>query len=406
MSGVESGGRGLLLRLATVCRVLGSGLLALLSLAAGHPVAAEAYRLAPTDQVEIIIFEYPGVGGLYTVDGDGTVAIPLLGATRAAGRTPSELAAAVAAAVAAQNGNGPAPIVSARVAQYRPVYVVGEVDQPGAYPYHPGMTVIEAVALAGGPYRASVRGTIDDLGRLDVLAQDRLRTRLRIARLQSEQTRAETVEFPADLSPDSPATTDLRERENAIFVARRDFLERRIESLGRLKDQFAVEIEALEDQLELKASQVNAYDIELARSARTETPTARALELQRARADAESQRLDLFVQLQRARQSFTQADQDILQTLGGREAEVADALNAAEAQLARTESEIATTRNLLLAGGAVDLASVLSGANATRSVLAYRVLAAGGKTRERAAIETDALMPGDVLKVEQGGGDG
>ena len=47
------------------------------------------------------------------------------------------------------------PSVSVEVATYRPIYVLGEVNKPGQYPYQPGMTVVSAAAVAGGfTYRA------------------------------------------------------------------------------------------------------------------------------------------------------------------------------------------------------------------------------------------------------------
>ena len=47
------------------------------------------------------------------------------------------------------------PSVAVEVIAYRPIYVLGEVNKPGQYPYHPGMTVVTAVAVAGGfTYRA------------------------------------------------------------------------------------------------------------------------------------------------------------------------------------------------------------------------------------------------------------
>jgi polysaccharide export outer membrane protein len=47
------------------------------------------------------------------------------------------------------------PSVSVEVSAYRPIFVLGEVNKPGEYPYQPGMTVVSAVAVAGGfTYRA------------------------------------------------------------------------------------------------------------------------------------------------------------------------------------------------------------------------------------------------------------
>ena len=49
----------------------------------------------------------------------------------------------------------PNPSVSVEIAEYRPISVLGEVNRPGQYPYQPGLTMLGAVALAGGfTYRA------------------------------------------------------------------------------------------------------------------------------------------------------------------------------------------------------------------------------------------------------------
>jgi polysaccharide export outer membrane protein len=47
------------------------------------------------------------------------------------------------------------PSVAVEISQYRPIFVLGEVSRPGSYAYQPDMTVLTAVALAGGfTYRA------------------------------------------------------------------------------------------------------------------------------------------------------------------------------------------------------------------------------------------------------------
>jgi len=73
---------------------------------------------------------------------------------RAAGLTSTELEAAVAAAL--RRGKlVHNPSVAVEIIAYRPIYVLGEVNRPGQYPYQPGMTVVTAVAVAGGfTYRA------------------------------------------------------------------------------------------------------------------------------------------------------------------------------------------------------------------------------------------------------------
>ncbi len=118
--------------------------------------AAEAasYRLGPGDQVRIITFGEENLTGEFRVNDSGNIALPLIGAVHSAGLTSGELETVVAAALRRDNlvRN---PSVAVEVIAYRPIYVLGEVNKPGQYAYQPGMTVVTAVAVAGGfTYRA------------------------------------------------------------------------------------------------------------------------------------------------------------------------------------------------------------------------------------------------------------
>jgi polysaccharide export outer membrane protein len=118
------------------------------------PAAAGAYRLGPGDAVRLIIFGEDGVSGEFRVGDTGTIAVPLLGGVRAAGLTPTELEHSVATRLQ-QAGLLQNPSVAAEVTSYRPIFVLGEVNKPGEYPYQPGMTMVTAAAVAGGfTYRA------------------------------------------------------------------------------------------------------------------------------------------------------------------------------------------------------------------------------------------------------------
>jgi polysaccharide export outer membrane protein len=115
---------------------------------------AGEYRLGPGDMVRIITYGEDPLTGEFRVSDQGTIALPLAGTVKASGRTPRELEDAVAGAL--KKGDLlRKPSVSVEVATYRPIYVLGEVNKPGQYPYQPGMTVVSAAAVAGGfTYRA------------------------------------------------------------------------------------------------------------------------------------------------------------------------------------------------------------------------------------------------------------
>ena len=114
----------------------------------------ELYRLGPGDQVRIIVVGEDNLTGEFRVNDSGNVALPLVGAVHAAGLTSSGLETAVGA-VLRRDKLVSNPSVAVEVIAYRPIYVLGEVTKPGQYPYEPGMTVVTAVAVAGGfTYRA------------------------------------------------------------------------------------------------------------------------------------------------------------------------------------------------------------------------------------------------------------
>ncbi len=125
-----------------------------------------AYRLGPGDQVRIITLSEDRLTGEFRVNDSGALALPLLGTVTAAGLTTEELEQAITAALVKEQLIVD-PSVSVEVSNYRPIFVLGEVNKPGQYPYQAGMTVVTAVAVAGEftyravEDRASIVRTID-----------------------------------------------------------------------------------------------------------------------------------------------------------------------------------------------------------------------------------------------------
>ncbi len=118
--------------------------------------AVAEYRLGAGDRVRVVVFGHDDLSGEFEVDGAGRVSLPLIQMVEAAGRTTVELEDAVTDRLRPDYLKNPR--VSVEVVSFRPVYILGEVRQPGSYAYSNGMTVVNAVALAGGyTYRASKR---------------------------------------------------------------------------------------------------------------------------------------------------------------------------------------------------------------------------------------------------------
>ena len=113
-----------------------------------------SYTLGVGDKVRVITFGNEALTGEFRVNDSGKIAMPLLGSVPAAGKTPEQLQTIIAGDLESRNLLHK-PNVSVEITEYRPVFVLGEVNRPGEYPYKPGMTVLSAVSTAGGfTYRA------------------------------------------------------------------------------------------------------------------------------------------------------------------------------------------------------------------------------------------------------------
>jgi polysaccharide export outer membrane protein len=108
-----------------------------------------AYQLGVDDELRIICFGSDDLSGKFRVNDRGDVAMPLIGAIPAGGATTSELEHRIAQRILDKKLLLD-PSVSVEILTYRPIFVLGEVTKPGQYPYQPGMTVLTAVAVAGG----------------------------------------------------------------------------------------------------------------------------------------------------------------------------------------------------------------------------------------------------------------
>jgi polysaccharide export outer membrane protein len=111
------------------------------------------YRLAIQDRVKVTVYNEPTLSGEFLVNADGSLAYPLIGSVPAQNKTATELQAAIKLRLA--DGFVRDPSVAVEILSFRPLYIYGEVNAPGQYPYTSGLTVLNAVALAKGfTYRA------------------------------------------------------------------------------------------------------------------------------------------------------------------------------------------------------------------------------------------------------------
>jgi polysaccharide export outer membrane protein len=128
----------------------------------------EAYTLGAGDQIRVTVFGHEDLSGMYEVDGLGRVSLPLIQDVDANGMTLRQFETAITDKLKPDFLKNPK--VSVDVLNYRPFYIIGEVKKPGSYAFVNGMTVVNAIALAGGyTYRAKEDNVLivraDDISR-------------------------------------------------------------------------------------------------------------------------------------------------------------------------------------------------------------------------------------------------
>ncbi|WP_255833931.1 polysaccharide biosynthesis/export family protein [Kordiimonas sp. SCSIO 12603] len=112
------------------------------------------YQLGSGDEIKITVYGEEDLSGEFEIDGSGSVSMPLIGSVAVGGKNLKTAEKLITDLLA--DGYLISPRVSIEVLNYRPFYILGEVDKPGSYPYVNDMTVLNAVALASGfTYRAN-----------------------------------------------------------------------------------------------------------------------------------------------------------------------------------------------------------------------------------------------------------
>lgn len=226
----------------------------------GSAQAAEPYLLGISDKLSIKVVqwkaadstfeEWTALTGEYVVGADGNVNFPMIGPTEGAGKTSADLAAVLGTALQQTLGLSTAPTVTVEVAAYGPIYVSGDVGAPGEYPFAPNLTVVKALALAGGERRSAETAArpekeiLTTSGALDVLQDEYRRLLIRRARLDAELAGQDQITIPPELEG-AEGLEALVTAETAILSAQRR--------------QAEAQSTSLDDQVALLTSQIEAF---------------------------------------------------------------------------------------------------------------------------------------------------
>ena len=376
----------------------------------------EDYRIGVQDKLQIKIgrwmaaentFEnWEGLGGEHIVSPDGKVYVAIVGGVPARGKTPSEVSSEISLLLQSKLGLDQPPIATVEVLEFRPIFVVGDVNSAGSYPFSPEMTVLQAIGLAGGHVRSTSptlrteRETLNVVGEMEELQLLKWSQTVRIARLHAELNGSPDLVVPSDLS-DQPVAAELIALEKDILKVRRKSIASRKSAIEDLKRVLETRIEKLDQEIELRKSQYKIINEELANvtilrerglvaSARQTALSGRAIEL-------EATILSLEVAKLTAEQQLNEAVRDELELVDDLAEQLIAQLRELIEELQNTEVKLLTARKLYRE---TESFGRLTLGTATATTFSYRISRLVDGVREDFQVdESDAIMPGDTLRV-------
>jgi Polysaccharide biosynthesis/export protein/SLBB domain len=423
-----------------VFRNLAIGLSAALVAVLTSGAAYADYKLGPSDQLRVKVVEFNKdtltptewaiLAGDYRVDAQGNILMPIVGEIAAQGLTVVDLNKSIENKVReligfeekpAQAGENPAGnnvvTASTEIIEYRPFYVGGAVRQPGAFPYRPGLTVLQAISIAGGQPAVAggdgwslERDAIAAGGELHGIDLKQLSLLAQQARLRAELVDAREIKFPASIGKSSGRSAEteqhleqIKANETEIFLHRLAETDRQKESLTAQKALLESEVASLLDQVKAEQVQGKLVADELKSVNHLVdkglTTTSRRLTLDRAAADSESKVLQLQTSVIQVRQDINRCERELAALLDKRRSDISASLIETQGALDELGAKRGTTLTLL---SRLQTAGAYAGSVENGMRVVYSIVNRNekGETTETFDVpETSPVEPGDTVKV-------
>ena len=394
--------------------VFGAAFLILCILGGDATHAASDYIVRADDKLKIKIFQYPELSDEYTVSANGTISIAAIGDIPVDGLSTKEVAKRISEGFV-RAGLSEKPGTSVDILQSRPVYVLGDVQKPGEYPFRPGVTVLQVVSLAGGWLRFNDPGlmrldrdTISIKGEMRGLVRKYYQLVAHRARLNAELVMNDGVQFPVELTrqaQDDATLAQLIDEERSLLSIHVEAMRTQIESLQRNRGLYEKEIEAISRQIQANKIQYDSVGKELQEVKdlvkRGFSTVTREMGLERMQAQIEMNEQGFQTLILRSRQGISQVDQKIFDLKSERNATLTTQLQQARLDLDDVRVKFETNQNLLVEAQVTvpTLVGNSDGVVEGRSLTVVRVR--DGKAQTIDADEQTELLPGDVVRVQR-----
>ncbi len=380
------------------------------------PAFAEGPSFAPQTKIRLTVVQWmpskgqferwDAIGGEYTISDEGTVSLPFLGSLSVGNLDNAGLAGEIGKRLQEKMGLAQTPAVSVDILDYPSIYVVGDVTTPGEYKFHSGLSVLQSLAMSGGPLRAAAQQrskTITLAGDLREIDHSLLRSSAKLARLQAEMSGAKEITFDLPPATDRQYAESIYDEERVIFQARASALDRQSTALIELRNLLKAEIDTLEEKLKGSDDNIQSVEEQLT-SVKTLvekglTITSRQMDLERLLTTYRSDRLDLVTAIMRGRQAINETTRNLEGLSDTRRSEVASEVQAEKANLDQLRLKRDTTQQLLLEE--LSNGSGISERGEEMPLTFTVSRREGGQVNQFQASETTELAPGDVVRVTQ-----
>ncbi|WP_227271326.1 polysaccharide biosynthesis/export family protein [Roseobacter weihaiensis] len=363
-------------------------------------------RVGRWDPVQETYTDWEAIGGSFPISTTGTVTLPLIGSLQATDMTPDELGASIAQRVQERLGLRGEVQAIVTITEFAPVYVLGDVRAPGAYPHAARMTVLQALSLAGGIDRANATLVRGERNALDSLGSYRV-MELELLRRLATRTRLEAEEAGTDMDPPEELLAaalgpELIEQERRIMQSQQSAFASNLAQIDELEALLVERINRLNTQADLRQKQLVLLEEELENAIslveRGFSTVARQSGLQREVADQQVRLLEVETARLNAEQQLNETRRDRLDLTNTRSRERVQGLQDQRAAIGelriRMETEAALFAEATRTGnGLVELSSL------DPPDLQITRTGPDGMTTTFPVSRDDLIKGGDVLEV-------
>ncbi len=370
------------------------------------------YKLGISDRVKIKVQEWPDLTGEYTVTPDGVVSLPLIGNIKAVGLRLNELAEQISDQLQRRSEGAQRSFTAVEIAQYRPFAIMGDVQKPGQYTYRPGLTVLEAISLAGGYYRPELgllrlgRDVANATGEIHGQSLKLNQLLVREARLMAALDGREDIPMPTELAKqkDDPEISQLMKNEQAALALENDVKRADRAALDSIKTLYNNEIDSLHGQVQALGQERSSVETQLnelrsmAARGLALSPTMFALE--RSLGQVANEQMSAETAIVRAQENITLAEQKVTLAQQDRSRVDTKELQETRDKITEARAKIQTETQLLHEAQISAPAEIRERMSQEGERPGFIILRRDGdKVRELVGDETTLVDPDDVIKV-------